>query len=164
MLFPCFAKLNSCLLDIQKWMSSCKLKLNPDNTEFIVFSSPDQRAKLNTPFPINILGNSLHPAQKVKNLGVWFDADFTLTDKVSNVYRNSFLQLRDLRRIRKYLSVEHTILVANALVISHLDTLFRSPSCINLRRLQCKTSYHGLLLTNVTLQELLQFQFCATHL
>ena len=73
-------------------------------------------AKLSTLFPINILGNPIHPAQKLKTLGVWFDVDFTHTDHVSNVCRNSFLQLRDFRRIRKYLSVEHTILVANAVV------------------------------------------------
>ena len=146
-----FAKLNSCLSDVQKWMSSCKLKLNPDKTEFIVFGSPAQHAKLNPLFPINILGNPLHPAQKVKNLGVWFDADFTFTDHVSNVCRNSFLQLRDLRRIRKYLSVEQTILVANALVSSPLDycnSLFRSLSCTNLRRLQCIQNTLARIVTN----------------
>ena len=31
-----FNKLNSCLLDVQKWMSSSMLKLNPDKTEFII--------------------------------------------------------------------------------------------------------------------------------
>ena len=27
----------SCLSEIQTWIASCKLKLNPDKTEFIVF-------------------------------------------------------------------------------------------------------------------------------
>ena len=30
-------ELRSCLAEIQKWMASYKLKLNPDKTEFIVF-------------------------------------------------------------------------------------------------------------------------------
>ena len=37
-----FDKLNSCLLDVQKWMSSSMLKLNPDKTEFIIFGSHAQ--------------------------------------------------------------------------------------------------------------------------
>ena len=31
-----FDKLNSCLLDVQEWMLSSMLKLNPGNTEFII--------------------------------------------------------------------------------------------------------------------------------
>ena len=30
-------KLNKCLIDVQKWIALCKLKLNPDKTKFIVF-------------------------------------------------------------------------------------------------------------------------------
>ena len=36
------AALNSCLLVVQKWMSSSMLKLNPDKTEFIIFGSHAQ--------------------------------------------------------------------------------------------------------------------------
>ena len=56
-----FANLNACLKDIQDWMLSCKLKLNPDKTEFIVFGSKLQREKLKACFPVNILGNLLYP-------------------------------------------------------------------------------------------------------
>ena len=63
-------KLHSCLSDIQRWMATSKLKLNPDKTEFIVFGSPAQRSKLDSLFPVNILGKLLCPAQRVKNLGV----------------------------------------------------------------------------------------------
>ena len=34
---PAFDKMNSCLLDVQEWMSSSMPKLNPDKTEFIIF-------------------------------------------------------------------------------------------------------------------------------
>ena len=61
-----FANLNSCLKDIQDWMLSCKLKLNPDETEFIVFGSKLQHEKLKACFPVNILGNLLCPADLVK--------------------------------------------------------------------------------------------------
>ena len=88
--FSMLLKLNYCLVDVQMWMSSSKLKLNPEKTEFIVFGSENQRRKLNHLFPVNILGSLLHPAQRVKNLGVWFDANLSLSDHVSNICSNSF--------------------------------------------------------------------------
>ena len=77
-----FDKLNSCLNDVKEWMSACKLKLNPDKTEFIILGSKSQRVKLSDHFPVNILGNSLEPAESVKNLGVWFDSDLSLSKHV----------------------------------------------------------------------------------
>ena len=32
-----FERLNRCLDNVKEWMSTGKLKLNPDNTEFVVF-------------------------------------------------------------------------------------------------------------------------------
>ena len=61
-----FEKLNRCLDDVKEWMSTSKLKLNPDKTEFIIFGSKRQRDKLKACFPIDILGNSLCPADLVK--------------------------------------------------------------------------------------------------
>ena len=57
-------------------MSENKLKLNPDKTEFIVFSAKDRQKWLSDSFPVNILGNCLSPADVVCNLGVLFDAKF----------------------------------------------------------------------------------------
>ena len=63
-------KLNRCHQDVSDWMSSSKLKLNPDKTEFIVFGSNHQRDKLSKFLPAQILGNPLTPTEAVKNLGV----------------------------------------------------------------------------------------------
>ena len=41
-----FTQLQKCLSDIQNWMGSNKLKLNPDKTEFILFGSKQQRDSL----------------------------------------------------------------------------------------------------------------------
>ena len=71
-----FVKLNRCLDNIKEWMSASKLKLNSDKTEVIVFGSKRQREKLKGYFPSTTLGSPLYPAEWVKNLGVWFDANF----------------------------------------------------------------------------------------
>ena len=74
-----FEKLNRCFDDIKECMPASKLKLNPDKTEFIVFGLKRQMDKLKAYFPSSILGNPLCPAESVKNMGVWFDSDFSLS-------------------------------------------------------------------------------------
>ena len=127
-----FDKLNRCLQDVKEWMWASKLKLNPDKTEFIPFGSKKQRERLNACFPIDILGNPLHPTESVRNLGVWFDSDFSFSKHVQNVCKGCFIQLRDFRNIRQFLTHDAAVSVANAFVSSRLDycnSLFRH-SCM----------------------------------
>ena len=146
-----FQQLQHCLVDIQNWMSSNKLKLNPDKTEFILFGNDKQRELLKSCFPIEILGSDLLPTDKVKNLGVTFDSRLTFSDHVSSVCRQCYVGLRDFRRIRRYLTKDTAIIVANALISSRLDycnSLFRSLSCKDLHRLQCLQNSAARIVTN----------------
>ena len=134
-------------------MGASKLKLNPDKTEFILFGSKLQREKLASCFPVNILGNDLSPANTVRNLGVLFDSGFTFSDHVAAICRSCFVGLRDFRRIRRHLPKAVAITVANALVSSRLDycnSLFRSLSSRDLRRLQCIQNSAARIVTNTS--------------
>ena len=131
------AKLNACLRDVQ-WMSLSKLKLNPEKTEFIVFGSKAQRQKISSHFPVSILGSLLHPFDSVRNLAYQDD------------FKACFLQMRDLRRIKKYLT-EVAVLAANALVSSHLNycnSLFRGLSGFNQHKLQSIQNTLARIVTN----------------
>jgi hypothetical protein len=121
-------------------MKYSKLKLNLEKTEFILFGSEYSRKKLMTCFPINILGNSLYPVEKVRNLGVIFDSSLKFSSHVSAVCKASFLSLRNFRRIRRFLSDDISVTVANALVSCRLDycnSLFTGLSQKDLHKLQC---------------------------
>ena len=83
-----FDRLERCLEDVKKWLSANKLKLNPDKTEFIVFGSKIHTEKLNKSIPANILGNFLSPVGEVRNLGVWFDSDFSFSRHVQNICKH----------------------------------------------------------------------------
>ena len=48
--------LQSCLASVQSWMSTNKLKLNPDKTEFLLIGNERQRSKYLSMFPIELLG------------------------------------------------------------------------------------------------------------
>ena len=90
-------KLSHYLEDVKRWLSTNKIKLNPDKTEFIVFGSKSQCEKLNHSFPINILGNFISPVDAVRNLGVCFDSDFSFFCHVMTVFKACFAHVRDLK-------------------------------------------------------------------
>ena len=102
-------------------MSASKLKLNPDKTEVILFGSKKHRERLNACFPVEILGNPLHPTKSVRNLGVWSDSDF-FSKHVQNVCKRCFIQLRDFSNIRQFLIHDAAVSVANAFVSSPYTT------------------------------------------
>ena len=116
-----FDWLGKCLEDVKLWLCANKLKLNADKTDFIIFGSKSQQDKLNPFFPVNTLGESLIPSDAIKNLGVWFDSDFSFTKHVKSVCKLCFIQRRDLRQIRQYLTRDAALMAANALVGSTLD-------------------------------------------
>ena len=104
-----FDKLNLCLLDVQEWMLSSMLKLNPEKTEFIIFGSHARLKKFDPYLPVRMFSNFMHPAV-VKNLGVWFDANLSFADHVRNVRHASF---KCLILVKQYLTDETAILAAN---------------------------------------------------
>ena len=76
---------------------------------------------------------------EVKNLGVIFDSDNSFDNHVAKVCRACYYHPCDLRRIRKFLSVETAILLANAMASSHLDyrnSLLYGVSKSNIAKLQ----------------------------
>ena len=148
-------------------MSTSKLKLNPDKTEFIIFGSKRQRDKLKACFPIDILGSPLSPVDSVMNLGVWFDSDVSLSKHVQNVWKSCFVKLRDFRHIRRFLTHDVSVLVANVLVSSQLDycnSLFRSLSKFNLHKLQCIQNSAVRIVSNTRLYTSITINSCAQEI
>ena len=120
-------------------------------TEFIVFGSKAQRQKISSHLPVSILGSVLHPVDSVRNLGVWFDADFSFSEHVKMICRACLIQMCDLHRIRQYLTPEVAVLAANSLVSSRLDycnSLFRGLSCFNQHKLQSIQNTLARIVTN----------------
>ena len=145
-------KLSHCLEDVKRWLSTNKLKLIPDKTEFIVFVSKSQREKLNS-FRVNILGNLISLIDAVRNLGVWFDSDFSFFCHVMKVCKACFAHVLDLKQLRGHLTHEAALMAANALVRSRLDycnSLFRGLSALDLHKLQCFQNSFARIIANTT--------------
>ena len=98
--------LQSCLASVQSWMSTNKLTLKIDKTEFLLVGNERQRSKYLSMFPIELLGVKTNPAKSSRNLGVIFDKIFTFRSHISAVCSLCFYHKRDLRRIRRHLDLD----------------------------------------------------------
>ena len=113
--------LQSCLASVQSWMSTNKLKLNPDKTEFLLIGNERQRSKYLSTFPIELLGVESYPVKSARNLGVIFDKNFNFRSHISAICSSCIYHIRDLRRIRRHLDLDSAKLLANAVVSSRFD-------------------------------------------
>jgi exonuclease III len=114
-------RLQDCLGAVKIWMTDNRLKLNPDKTEFMLFGDKLVQSKFSNLLPVNVLGETIFPSNKVKNLGVIFDSESSFSYHISQICRSCFYHIRDLGRIRRHLSRPVATLLANALVSSKLD-------------------------------------------
>ena len=70
--------LTKCLPDVSSWMSSRKLKRNPDETEFLLIGSKVQREKISKCFSTRLLAQEVTPSPSARNLGIVFDSTLNL--------------------------------------------------------------------------------------
>jgi len=110
----------ACISEIDSWMSSNRLRLNSDKTQFTWIGTTQQLKKLDIP-SINLGSNTVQFQQSVNNLGVTVDENLTMRDHVKKICRSSFYQLRQLRVVRKSLSTKACEALVHAFVSSRLD-------------------------------------------
>ena len=126
-MLPCFktnlytiamSSLQSAFQSVSSWMSANFLALNPSKTDFIIFGTPQQLCKLQDP-SFTLSHNVCRPikaAASVRNLGVIFDQNLIFHAHITKMSQTCFFDIRDLRRIRSYLSLETTAVIGSALV------------------------------------------------
>ena len=108
-------------------------------TEFIIIGDRQARESFINKFPTQLLGNSISTTDTVKNLGVTFDFRNTFTSHTTNMCHACYYHFKDLRHIRKFLSVETAALLANSMISSRLDycnSLLYGISKYNVAKLQ----------------------------
>ena len=113
-------KLKNCLTNIQNFMLTNKLKLNPDKTEFILIGS--QKIVNNSSLTsLSIFWEIRSHQHKVSGTSVVFDSNFNFSNHVSQVIKSTRVHARDLYRNHPLLEFNTSVLLLNALVSSRLD-------------------------------------------
>ena len=115
------AQVQSCVRDIDRWMSCNKLKLKRDKTELLIISSKYR------PLPSldNILVSDHHVnwSNKAWNIGVAFSETLSLDKHVSSVCKSALFNLWSIAKIRMYLTSESTKPSVHAYVTCRLMRL-----------------------------------------
>ena len=115
-------RLKKCIIDVGRWMSANRLKLNTDKTELLWTGSKHSISQLHGHGPSIPLGASTIPAcDHVRLLGVIILADLSLDCHVSVVSSASFYWLWQLRRVRWSLDDESAAILIHAFIISRVD-------------------------------------------
>ena len=140
-----FYHLQQCLVSIQDWMTTNKLKLNPNKTDFLLIGHERQRLIYLSMFPVALLGSETHPPKTVRNLDIVFDENFNFRTHINNVCKLAYYHIHNLRRFSKHLNLDQAKCLASALVSSRLDC--------------CNSLLHG-----VTVRDMLKLQRVQTCL
>ena len=118
-------------------MLNNKLKLNSGKTEIIVFSSSYRpRPALEN---LVITSDTVDCSTTAKNIGVMFNNSLSMLPHVTAVCKSSFFHLRNIFKIRKFLSYDTCKILIHAFVTARIDycnsLLYGQPKCI-LKHLQ----------------------------
>ena len=111
----------SCITGVSAWMVRSELKLNPNNTGFLLIGSKLKREKIISFFPLTVLDNEMNPADSARNLSVIFDSVLNFRQHISQVSSSCFYHIRDPKRIRKNLPIALAKQIEVALMTSKLD-------------------------------------------
>ena len=132
--------LEQCIDKVIEWNTQNGLKCNPTKTEVIHFYS--RFTPSDSISHIRVGTAIIEPATEVRDLGVTFDATLTLHTHINNICRSGSLSLRQIGKIRKFISQEDTERIVHAFISSKLDycngLLYGLPSneILKLQRLQ----------------------------
>ncbi len=112
--------MEKCLVDVKTWMLSHKLKMNDSKTEFLIVGSWQQLAKVRYD-SIQVGGCTVKAVDSVRDLGAYLDKHMSMDSHIDLKCRTAFMQLYNLKRVRKYLTREACETLVHSLIFSHID-------------------------------------------
>ncbi|KAL9964335.1 hypothetical protein ACROYT_G027963 [Oculina patagonica] len=112
-------RVERCVEEIDRWMCNNLLKLNQDKTELVVISSkfrhcPDLKH-------IRVGDEYIAPKSSARNLGVIIDNCLCMEQHVKKICNEANYHLRNISKIRKYLTQDSAEILIHAFIGSKLD-------------------------------------------
>uniref|UniRef100_A0A803JVT7 Reverse transcriptase domain-containing protein n=1 Tax=Xenopus tropicalis TaxID=8364 RepID=A0A803JVT7_XENTR len=108
----------NCLLAISSWMNRRHLKLNLTKTELMVFPPKPGPPP---PFTITIDGMTINPVNSARCFGVIFDQSLSFSNHINNTAKTCRFFLRNIAKIRPFVSQVTAKTLIHALILSRLD-------------------------------------------
>ena len=158
-------KMQNCIKHISHWMSSNLLKLNNDKTELLNLMSPHHLHRYGT-LSLLIDGHHIKPSQCVKVLGVYLDQHLSMSQQISSVVKSCNFHLRNIGKVRKYLTTDACRTAVQSLVVSRMDyccSLLSGAPLNQIQRLQRVQNNAARIITRVGRSDHISSVLAALH-
>ena len=116
----CITTIQNCIEEVRSWMRANMLKLNEDKTEFVVFGTQYQLAKISS-IEIRIGSECVMPVEHVRNLGFFMDRFMKNAVHINKICSQMFVLLKNISLIRSRLDNTTTKILVQALCLSKMD-------------------------------------------
>ena len=126
------------------------LKLNDDKTEFMIIRSRQQLEKVSVA-ELSVGDISVAPASAARNVGVLFDRNLKFDAQITKTCCGGYYYLYNVRKIRKYLTLDSTRCLVHTLVMGRVDycnSLLYGLPRNNINKLQRLQNMAARLITN----------------
>ena len=112
-------RIESCIHDVNNWMSANRLMLNHDKTEFLVLHA---RHRPQPPLEyILVCSDIIYPSNSAKNIGAWLDTVMSMDKQINSICQSAFYHLRNIAQISKHPFFRHRETLIHAFVTSKID-------------------------------------------
>ena len=135
-----------CFHEINSWMKAHYLQLNPGKTEILVVGSPSVLKELSIKgvFINSVTCVRLSPV--AKNLGFRLDSQLNFKEQIKQLKTSCFLKLRDLSKMKTFLSTKQMSTLVQSIILSSLD--------------YCNALYHGCSQASINQLQNIQNRAC----
>ena len=97
-------QMESCIADSSTWMHDNHLKLNHSNTEYVIIGTKHGLQQAQHVSSIQFGNITMESSKSVKNTGAIFDSQLSMVGQVGATCRLCYVHIRNIRKIRPYLS------------------------------------------------------------
>ena len=113
-------RIESCIHDVNNWMSANKLTLNHDKTELLVLHV---RHRPQPPLEsILVCSDVIYSSNSAKNIGAWFNTVMsTMDNQINSICQSAFYHPRNIAQISKHISFCNCETLIHAFVTSKID-------------------------------------------
>ena len=119
----CMIKINSCVAEISKWMSTNLLKLNEDKSEVMFIATHQQLSNflLQIGPSMEHKGIEIVHSSSVWNLGYQMDCKFKNDANINKICSTSFLYLWNIIKVKHLMDKKTAQVSVQALMLSRID-------------------------------------------
>jgi hypothetical protein len=114
------SNMSACIDNVASWMKSNRLQLNASNTEVLWCTSSRRQHQLPVE-PLRVCSDTVTPVQCVRDLGIYVDSDLSMRTHVQRTVSSRVAVLRQLRSIRRSVSIPVKTSLVVSLVLTRFD-------------------------------------------